>query len=308
MGQEPRTISLTRRKVLALGGAALAAGVSGATVDLLSPQTGDAQTPKRGGVFRLPVAQPPMFDHQLTVNWRTQIAVSFTHSRLLKVKAGPPSPRDVSARAATSRSRGPSRTRRPTSSSSEGVRWHPKPPVNGRELTAEDVKYTYERFLTIPGNGNKRACSKTVDKIEAVDKYTVKFTLKEPYAWFLDLLASTSTWIIAKEVRREVRRSEEAERRRRHRAVDARALRAERAHDLRPPPATTSFPGCRTRTGSRSRCPRTRPRGFAGWLSGKYDFGPEYSRSCGGSTSTWPAAEARPADGGVPSLFGGSPS
>ena len=89
MGQEPRTISLTRRKVLELGGAALAAGVSGATVDLLSPQTGDAQTPKRGGVFRLPVAQPPMFDHQLTVNWSTQIAVSFTHSRLVKVKAGP---------------------------------------------------------------------------------------------------------------------------------------------------------------------------------------------------------------------------
>ena len=38
-----------------------------------------------------------------------------------------------------------------------------------------------------------------VDKVEALDKYTVKFTLKEPNAWFVDLLASTSTWIIAKE-------------------------------------------------------------------------------------------------------------
>jgi ABC-type transport system substrate-binding protein len=27
---------------------------------------------------------------------------------------------------------------------------------------------------------------KVVDKVEAVDKYTVKFTLKEPSAWFLD--------------------------------------------------------------------------------------------------------------------------
>jgi ABC-type transport system substrate-binding protein len=27
----------------------------------------------------------------------------------------------------------------------------------------------------------------------------VKFSLKEPQAWFLDLLASTSTWIVAKE-------------------------------------------------------------------------------------------------------------
>ena len=38
-----------------------------------------------------------------------------------------------------------------------------------------------------------------VDKIEALDKYTVKFTLKEPFAWFLDVLAATSTWIVAKE-------------------------------------------------------------------------------------------------------------
>ncbi len=38
-----------------------------------------------------------------------------------------------------------------------------------------------------------------VDKVEALDKYTVKFTLREPNAWFVDRLASTSTWIIAKE-------------------------------------------------------------------------------------------------------------
>jgi peptide/nickel transport system substrate-binding protein len=38
-----------------------------------------------------------------------------------------------------------------------------------------------------------------VDKIEALDRYTVRFTLKEPFAWFLDALASTSTWVIPKE-------------------------------------------------------------------------------------------------------------
>jgi peptide/nickel transport system substrate-binding protein len=80
----------------------------------------------------------------------------------------------------------------------KGVRWHNKPPVNGRELTADDIKYTYERFLSIPANPNKPVLE-YVDKIEAVDKHTVKFTLKEPNAWFLDLLASTSTWIVAKE-------------------------------------------------------------------------------------------------------------
>ena len=200
MDREPRIISPTRRNVLKLGGAALAAGVSGATVDLLIPRTGDAQAPKRGGVFRLPLAQPPMFDHQLTVNWTTQIAVSFTHSRLVKVKAGPsvaPGTFPLEPDVAESWSQ-------PTETTyvfklRRGVRWHPKPPVNGRELTAEDVKYTYERFLTVPGNPN-RAQLEEVDKIEALDRYTVKFSLKEPYAWLLDALATPSMCIIAKEV------------------------------------------------------------------------------------------------------------
>ena len=73
----------------------------------------------------------------------------------------------------------------------KGVRWHNKPPVNGRELTAEDVRYTYDRFLNIKGNSNKYMLE-MVDKVEAPDKYTVKFTLREPNAWFIDRLASTS--------------------------------------------------------------------------------------------------------------------
>ena len=80
----------------------------------------------------------------------------------------------------------------------KGVRWHNKQPVNGRELTAEDVKYTYDRFLTIKGNGN-RYLLEAIDKIETPDKYTVVFRLKDPNAWFIDQLASTATWIVAKE-------------------------------------------------------------------------------------------------------------
>ena len=81
-----------------------------------------------------------------------------------------------------------------------GVRWHNKPPVNGRELTAEDVKYSLERFMTVKGNSNAYML-KSVDKVEAVDKYTVKITTKEPFAWLLDMLASPmAVAIVAKEV------------------------------------------------------------------------------------------------------------
>jgi len=40
-----------------------------------------------------------------------------------------------------------------------------------------------------------------VERIEVVDRYTVKFVLKEPFVWFISVLAyPTSTWIIAPEV------------------------------------------------------------------------------------------------------------
>jgi peptide/nickel transport system substrate-binding protein len=127
------------------------------------------------------------------------VPLSFAYSRLVKVKAGPsvkPMTYPIEGDLAES-------WLQPNDTTyvfrlRKGVRWHPKPPVNGRELTAEDVKYTYERFLGTKANPN-RAALEAVDKIEAVDKYTVKFTLKEPNAWFLDLLAQTSMWIIAKE-------------------------------------------------------------------------------------------------------------
>jgi len=194
---QPGGAGLRRRDVLALGGTALATTAAGG---FLRPTAAESQVPKRGGVFRLPIGNPPMFDHQLTVAWPTQIAVSFTHSRLLKVKAGPavtPGAFPVEGDLAESWSQ-------PTETTyvfklHRGVRWHPKPPVNGRELTAEDVKYTYERFLTVAGNPN-RAQLEEVDRIEALDRYTVRFTLREPNAWFLDALATPSMFIVAREV------------------------------------------------------------------------------------------------------------
>jgi peptide/nickel transport system substrate-binding protein len=80
------------------------------------------------------------------------------------------------------------------------VRWHNKPPVNGRELTADDVVYTVERFLTLKGNASAYMLA-SVAKVEPVDRYTVKFTLKEPFAWFLDAIANPMALaVIAKEV------------------------------------------------------------------------------------------------------------
>jgi peptide/nickel transport system substrate-binding protein len=142
---------------------------------------------------------PPHFDPHLTAGWSTQIALSFTHSRLLKHRAGPdvtPGTFQIEGDLAESWAQTDDTTyvfrlRR-------GVRWHGKPPLNGRELTAADVKYTYERFLGLTGNPN-RVVLEEVERVEAVDRYTVRFILKAPFAWFLDALASTTTWIVARE-------------------------------------------------------------------------------------------------------------
>ena len=127
------------------------------------------------------------------------VPLSFVYSRLVKVKARPsvkPMTYPLEPDLAESWTQPNDTTY--IFKLKKGVRWHPKPPVNGRELTADDVKYTYERFLTLKGNPN-RPVLESVEKIDVLDKHTVKFTLAEPNAWFLDLLASTSTWIIAKE-------------------------------------------------------------------------------------------------------------
>jgi len=192
------TSPLTRRDVLKLGGAALAVGAASSV--LAGPGPAEAQTPKRGGRFRLRSHVAPVhFDPHQTIAFSTMLPLSFAYSRLVKVKAGSavvPGTQPIEGDLAESWERQGDNVY--VFKLRKGVRWHNKPPVNGRELTAEDVRYTYDRFLTIKGNANK-AILEMVDKVEAPDKYTVKFTLREPNAWFVDRLASTSTWVIAKE-------------------------------------------------------------------------------------------------------------
>lgn len=59
-----------------------------------------------------------------------------------------------------------------------GVQFH-----NGRELTAADVVYTF-RSLIDPNFRGRTGAYRLLGAVDAVDPYTVKFTLKEPFASF----------------------------------------------------------------------------------------------------------------------------
>ena len=60
----------------------------------------------------------------------------------------------------------------------QGVRWHDKAPMNGRELTAEDVVYNFNRWRT--SDQNTRLDELPYESITATDRYTVEIKLQDP--------------------------------------------------------------------------------------------------------------------------------
>jgi peptide/nickel transport system substrate-binding protein len=192
---------IRRRELLK---ASLAAGVTLSAWPLHSPPAlwgAEAGQPKRGGILRAWGSDPPHFDPHLTTNAKTHAALSFVYSRLVRHKVGagiPPGTFIVEPHLAE-------RWEAPDDTTyvfhlRQGVKWHNKPPVNGRELVAEDVKFTFDRFLTEKANP-LRYTLEAVDKVEVVDRYTVKFLLHEPFVWLIDVLANPlGTWIIPREV------------------------------------------------------------------------------------------------------------
>lgn len=64
----------------------------------------------------------------------------------------------------------------------KGVKWQNVPPVNGREFTAEDAAFTIN--AQIAGTANKAQWG-VAESAEAVDMYTLRINLKEPYFQFV---------------------------------------------------------------------------------------------------------------------------
>jgi len=78
----------------------------------------------------------------------------------------------------------------------EGVKFH-----NGREMVAQDVKYSYERLMDPKTKAPRLGPVKKIKEIKVIDKHTVEFTLKKATAAFLILNANPGRIfaIVAKE-------------------------------------------------------------------------------------------------------------
>lgn len=83
----------------------------------------------------------------------------------------------------------------------QGIKFQNIDPVNGREFTSADIKYSIERQMTDDAGKFQHAYyfRNRIDTIETPDDYTVRFKTKAPYAPFVSYIASPWTTMIAKE-------------------------------------------------------------------------------------------------------------
>jgi peptide/nickel transport system substrate-binding protein len=100
----------------------------------------------------------------------------------------------------------------------KGVKFH-----NGDPVTAEDVKFSFERYH----GAAAKLLKDRVREITIVDPGRVRFQLKEPWPDFMTFYGTSATgaaWIVPKKVRREGRRGRLQEGADRRRAVQVREL------------------------------------------------------------------------------------
>ena len=155
--------------------------------------------PKRGGVLKVIGLEPPTFDTHGTISYQTQLISSFVRRTLFKyvngAKYGPSDftlVPDLALKADVSKD-----GRVYTIALRPGVRWESRAPVNGRELVAADVKYTFDRAVKKSPTANLLG---RIEGIETPDKYTVRVTLADAYAPFLHNLAEPWNCIMPPEV------------------------------------------------------------------------------------------------------------
>lgn len=75
----------------------------------------------------------------------------------------------------------------------QGVQFH-----DGSPLTADDVIFSFDRILDEANLATRRPEFERIESYEALDDFTVKVVMKEPYATFLSVLANRASTILSR--------------------------------------------------------------------------------------------------------------
>jgi len=173
------------RGVLAVSVVLLLLGVTWSGDGVASAQV------KRGGVLRIADAAPAGLDPHLTTSFSSMAVYEHMYNGLLTQDYEMNLKPDLAERWQIS---GDGKAY--TFFLRKGVKFH-----NGRECVADDVVYSLGRLLDPKTQAPLSGYYSSIDKVEAVDKYTVKISLKEPDASLLYKLSNRRPAVImAKEV------------------------------------------------------------------------------------------------------------
>jgi peptide/nickel transport system substrate-binding protein len=173
-----------------------------------STRTAEAGTPRPGGTASTRLATNPPLDPHTTSQFSAQVLSSYVLARLLKFKSGPTP--DVAAGFETEGDLAES-VEIPADGLTVTFRlrpnavWQNVPPVNGRPVDAEDIKFSLDRFRTEPRNSNRGAFGTAenpiVESVQTPDPRTVVIRLARPYGPFRNLVANPNfLWIMPKEI------------------------------------------------------------------------------------------------------------
>jgi peptide/nickel transport system substrate-binding protein len=161
----------------------------------LAQGTTAGEKPKYGGIVRMAEREPPNLDPHLSISFLTHNAASLIYNGLVRLTYTneQKNPDDLTILPDLAERWEYVDTKTLVFYLRKGVKFHHKPPVNGREMNAEDVKYSLERFAAKSGF---RSRFDDVERIEVVDDYTVKLVTKHPFAPMLTNLATPAYNVI----------------------------------------------------------------------------------------------------------------
>ena len=215
---------LSRRRLLqttAVSAAGLAAagvvGCGGDDEEGGSQATTTAESsPKAGGTFRTPLVglssgNPPSLDAQRQLTFLAQIPAAYHYSRLMKFAAGRTEEIDGATSVQIDFSNVEGDAARDVPEIVEGttfnfklrdnLKFHNIAPVNGRAVTADDVKHSIDVFAAeSPNRGNWLA---QVDSVTVTDPQNFTIKLKQPFGPAFQVLFANNDggpWVIPAEL------------------------------------------------------------------------------------------------------------
>src|SRR6516164_5247167 len=166
----PAEGSVTRRRLLQL---AVTGSTLAAAMPLGQRSRAWGQAPRSGGTLKMAWASSPRtLDPALAIQGDEYMITQATYDNLTrideKLQPGPMLATQWSSDA---------QARVWTFALRKGVKFH-----HGRELKASDVVFTFERVLDPKTGSPGRNAMGPIEKVEAVDDYTVRFRMATPYA------------------------------------------------------------------------------------------------------------------------------